>query len=127
MILLTILLTYLGDHSALAAPTSIPIPVNSGELPLLHRSYIPSCSTTAFDQRSKPEIIWECLATLFACSWVAVHPNVPPPGSKWYKAALIRMELLIWTFLAPECIIYWAVRQWFGARKLAKIYNSTYY
>ncbi|KAF7333066.1 hypothetical protein MVEN_02371200 [Mycena venus] len=25
------------------------------------------------------DIVWGCLATIFACTWVSVHPNVPPP------------------------------------------------
>ncbi|KAJ7219854.1 hypothetical protein C8J57DRAFT_1095103 [Mycena rebaudengoi] len=26
------------------------------------------------------DIVWGCLVTIFACTWVSVHPNVPPPN-----------------------------------------------
>ncbi|KAJ7151302.1 hypothetical protein C8R43DRAFT_1190704 [Mycena crocata] len=29
------------------------------------------------------DIVWGCLVTIFACTWVSVHPNVPPPDQSW--------------------------------------------
>ncbi|KAF9475084.1 hypothetical protein BDN70DRAFT_958075 [Pholiota conissans] len=70
------------------------------------------------------DILWGCLATIFACSWVSVHPNIPPASAKWWKVGLIRLELMIWTIIAPELIMFWAARQWMGARQVAKRYKE---
>ncbi|KAF8511833.1 hypothetical protein BU17DRAFT_77472 [Hysterangium stoloniferum] len=64
-----------------------------------------------------------CLPTIFACSWVSVHPNMPEPGEAWWPVMLRRLELMVWAIIAPELIIYWAVRQWNGARRLERRYR----
>ena len=76
------------------------------------------------DQRSLLDILWSCLATLFACSWVSVHPNIPGPDESWWRIYLRRLELMFWTVFAPELIINWAFRQWIGARNLKKLYKG---
>ncbi|KDR77183.1 hypothetical protein GALMADRAFT_66531 [Galerina marginata CBS 339.88] len=73
-------------------------------------------------QRSLWDILWSCLATIFACTWVSVHPNIPPSGEKWWKTALRRLELMFWAVIAPELIILWAMKQFFGARAMVKEY-----
>jgi len=77
-----------------------------------------------FDQRSIWDIVWSCLVTIFACSWVSVHPNIPGRGESKAKIALRRLELMFWAIVAPELIIYWAMRQWFGARRIAHQYKG---
>jgi hypothetical protein len=79
-----------------------------------------SCPNT----RSVWNIVWTCVVTIVACSWVSVHPNIPAPGKKEWQVALMRLELMIWTIIAPEMMIFWAIRQWIGARKLAAQYNG---
>jgi len=75
-------------------------------------------------QRSLWDILWSCLATIFACSWVSVHPNMPQRGESPIMITLRRLELMLWTIIAPELIVAWAIRQWIGARELAKEYNG---
>ncbi|KDR77170.1 hypothetical protein GALMADRAFT_155817 [Galerina marginata CBS 339.88] len=75
-------------------------------------------------QRSVWDILWSCLATIFACTWLSVHPNIPPPGETWWKIGLRRLELMFWALIAPELIILWAMRQWQGARILAGNYHE---
>ena len=76
------------------------------------------------NQRSLWDILWSCLTTIFACSWVSVHPNMPEPGAPWWKVALRRLALMFWAVLGPEMILIWAMRQWFGARRLARLYRG---
>ena len=76
------------------------------------------------DQRTIWGILWSCLATIFACSWVSVHPNIPAPNESSWRVLLRRLELMFWAVIAPEMIIFWALRQWLGARHLAKIYEG---
>ena len=84
---------------------------------------LPACICPA-DQRSLLDILWACLATLFACAWVSVHPNIPGPNESSWRIYLRRLELMFWTVIGPEFIISWAFRQWLGARELEKRYKG---
>lgn len=72
------------------------------------------------EQRSVSDIVWSCLATLFACSWVSVHPDIPNEGERWWSNILQRIEFMSWTILSPEFVMTWAGRQWIGARRIAR-------
>ena len=76
------------------------------------------------DQRSLWDILWSCLATIFACSWVSIHPNIPSPNESSWRTFLRRLELMFWAVIAPEMLIAWAFRQWSGARHLEKFYKG---
>ncbi|KAF7296808.1 hypothetical protein MIND_00911800 [Mycena indigotica] len=88
--------------------------------------------------RTLSSVIWSCLATIFACVWLCVHPNVPPRAlqhslglrtSFWRKAqqnALPlwhRFKLMLIALLAPELIAGLAGRQLAVARSLAKEFD----
>ena len=81
-----------------------------------------------FDTRSIYNILWSCLSTIFACTWITVHPNLPAPGdSQW---AVLRRRVAImalgYILLAPEFVIMWAARQHFGARYLTKKHEKNH-
>ncbi|KZP34112.1 hypothetical protein FIBSPDRAFT_990536 [Athelia psychrophila] len=65
-------------------------------------------------------IVWSCLATIFACAWVAVHRNIPDPTSGMIRVSLDRVAITICALLVPEYMIGWAARQWLVARRIAK-------
>ncbi|KAJ7059206.1 hypothetical protein C8F01DRAFT_1059245 [Mycena amicta] len=84
------------------------------------------------------DIVWGCLATVFACIWVSIHPNIPPPpppalpkgASLWRQAKwrLIdsqgplrsRLKLMLVGLLAPELIAGFAARQLIMAWEISK-------
>ncbi|KAF9554862.1 hypothetical protein CPC08DRAFT_599131, partial [Agrocybe pediades] len=74
--------------------------------------------------RTSWDIIRSCVATLFACLWVSVHPNMSPPGHSDIRVFFTKVELMIWTLLFPEWIILWAFRQWLGARAISKEFKD---
>ena len=80
--------------------------------------------STCVCHRSIRDILWSCLATIFACLWISVHPNIPLPNEAWWLVFLRRLELMFWALLAPELVIVWAFRQWLGARELEKLYKG---
>ncbi|THU96291.1 hypothetical protein K435DRAFT_893053, partial [Dendrothele bispora CBS 962.96] len=89
--------------------------------------------------RTVEDILYSCLAVVFACTWVAIHPNIPRhfdvfkrdspevadsftiSGARVFSQDIITM---VSSLLAPELIILWALRQWFAARKIAKKYSK---
>ena len=77
-------------------------------------------------------IIWSCHITIFSCTRVAVHPNIPCPRKRkvngciksWLWNPLLsfaehRLPLLVCALLVLEYILAWAIRQFLRARKIA--------
>ena len=107
--------------------------IDASPIPSLDK--LPSGSTRCTDLthcRTVWNIIWSCLTTIFSCTWVAVHPNIPCPGKRNPKAkncfqGQIRNPLLsfaehplfICASLVPEYMLAWAIRQYMSARKIA--------
>jgi len=75
-----------------------------------------------FDTRSIYNILWSCLSTIFACTWITVHPNIPAPGDSQWAVLRRRLAIMGYFLLTPEFIILWAVRQHYGARYLTTKY-----
>ena len=118
---------------------------------LIRGAYIDASPIPSIDNRSLAEnhcndlthcrtiwsIVWSCLVTIFSCTWVAVHPNVPCPkkreASGWIERFIWnpllsfsehRLPLFICALLVPEYILAWAIRQFLKARKIVKANKS---
>ncbi|PBK80272.1 hypothetical protein ARMGADRAFT_1020976 [Armillaria gallica] len=79
---------------------------------------VPACNG---DQRTVWNITWSCLSTIFACTWLAVHPNVPGRNITTKGAiscAIEKVKIMAITILAPEVIVGWAAEQFTVAWKL---------
>ncbi|KAK0239705.1 hypothetical protein EDD85DRAFT_949543 [Armillaria nabsnona] len=72
------------------------------------------------DRRTLSNIVWSCLATVFACTWLAVHPNVPGRviTNRTIPFAIERMKIMVVAILAPEVIVAWAAEQFIVAWKV---------
>ncbi|KAJ7151288.1 hypothetical protein C8R43DRAFT_886723 [Mycena crocata] len=55
-------------------------------------------------------IIWGCLATIFACTWVSMHPNVPPPNQSRLTLFWQRLKMMLIAIIAPEIMVGFAAR-----------------
>ena len=108
IMLLLLLFAYLA-HNATQALT-IP---HERENPLYTR-----LDNQYFDDRTIWSIIWSCLTTLFACSWVAMHPNVPSGNDSNARIQGRRLAMMGYMLLAPECVILWAAMQYFSAKEI---------
>ncbi|KAK0440047.1 uncharacterized protein EV420DRAFT_1227964, partial [Desarmillaria tabescens] len=71
------------------------------------------------DRHTLSSIVWSCLATVFACTWLAVHPNVPRRNitNRAIFFAIERMKIVAIALLAPEVIVAWAAEQFIVAWK----------
>ena len=78
---------------------------------------------TCPEHRSIADIFWSCLATTFLCTWVTVHPNVPPQGEPLLVSTLRRLHIMIWALLCPEIVLAWAARQWIAAKKIHEAFE----
>ncbi|KIK66927.1 hypothetical protein GYMLUDRAFT_914734 [Collybiopsis luxurians FD-317 M1] len=61
--------------------------------------------------RSVIGIIWSCATTIFACTWVAIHPNIPAEDDSQRAIYRRRAQILIVALIVPEYIILWAANQ----------------
>ena len=127
MLLLLTLFVYLfqwhGFQTHAVPLTSLVAESSTGNNSTLALLNTPACICPAID-RSIWEILWSCLATILACSWVSIHPNIPGPNESRWRIFLRRLELMFWAVVGPEMIISWAFRQWLGARCLEKLYKG---
>ncbi|KAE9390353.1 hypothetical protein BT96DRAFT_345755 [Gymnopus androsaceus JB14] len=70
--------------------------------------------------RTTPGIIWSCLTTIFACTWTAVHPNVPAYNASHSRLLGNRVKILVVALIAPELIVIWAASQLFYSKRAIK-------
>ncbi len=75
------------------------------------RQHIPASCNDLHHCRTIWNIIWNSIATIFSCTWVAVHPNIPDPNLK-AKFWRHRLKLMAITLTVPELVVIWAMRQW---------------
>ncbi|KAF5356584.1 hypothetical protein D9758_008199 [Tetrapyrgos nigripes] len=65
-------------------------------------------------------ITWGCLTTIFACTWLAIHPNIPSPNDSRFRILMRRAMIMGVAILVPEYTTVWAFRQWRTARLVRK-------
>ena len=87
-------------------------------------SHILSRADIVFGTRSTSDIVTSCLATIFACTWTAIHPNIPSPVDSRWDIFNRRLVTTIYALLAPEFITLWAYRQYRGANEIMEEYNT---
>ncbi|KAK0224529.1 hypothetical protein EDD85DRAFT_243759 [Armillaria nabsnona] len=70
------------------------------------------------DQRTLLSILWSCLATIFACTWLSIHPNVPGRNITTrgpISCTIERVKIMVIAIIAPEAIVGWAAEQFIVA------------
>ncbi|KAG2065886.1 hypothetical protein BDR04DRAFT_131665 [Suillus decipiens] len=81
-----------------------------------------SCSNT----RTFWDIIWSCAATLFACTWTAVHPNIPGLDGDKLIVFSRRLGFMMTALISPELMIIFATIQFLSARDTADVFNDAF-
>jgi hypothetical protein len=101
-------------------------------VPAVDKANTPSSCEDINNCRTLLDIIWSCITTVFLCTWVAVHPNVPEPVDTqdmdfWPERvheiscfSKTKVVMFICTLLVPEYVLAWAIRQRLMARKIVK-------
>ena len=108
--------------------------IDAGPIPIIEdRSLTGNHCNDLTHCRTIWNIVWSCVVTIFSCTWVAVHPNVPFPKKRdangrierYIRNPLLsfvehRLLLFICALLVPEYVLAWSIRQFLVARKIAK-------
>ncbi|KAJ7727069.1 hypothetical protein B0H16DRAFT_1429165 [Mycena metata] len=79
-----------------------------------------SCDCTVNSCRTLFDIVWGCLATIFACTWVALHQNIPDPKLGWFSRLMRKLRMMLVTIIAPELVVAFAARQFFSALQISQ-------
>ena len=64
-------------------------------------------------------ILWSCLATIFICTWSALHLHVPDEHGRWYLI-FRKIGWMLVAATAPEIVLYNSANNFFDARDLLK-------
>ncbi|KAF7369948.1 hypothetical protein MSAN_00624600 [Mycena sanguinolenta] len=112
--LLILITVHLLSRDSIGAP--LPRPLDA-------RATTDSCKDID-NCRTLFSVVWGCLATIFACTWVSVHPNVPPPDQSWLQLFWRRLKMMLIAMIAPEIMVGFAARQYFAARRLLKRFET---
>ncbi|TFK63212.1 hypothetical protein BDN72DRAFT_826831 [Pluteus cervinus] len=113
-VLLIIVLAYMRVGAIPMSPPSTIAPAIYGIHPRC------DCSGTGADGRTIYDIVKSCLFTIAACVYRAVHQNIPDPELGFWGRLRVTMKVTFYALIAPELIIWWAMRQWFGARGVVR-------
>ncbi|TFK70498.1 hypothetical protein BDN72DRAFT_958776 [Pluteus cervinus] len=75
-------------------------------------------------ERTLTDIIRSCLLTIAACVYRAIHQNIPDPNASWGARQWVRIKITFFALVAPEAVLWWAMRQWAGAKAIADEVNK---
>ena len=68
-------------------------------------------------------ILWGCLATIFICTWSALHLDVPDRHDRWYLL-FRRLGWMLIAATAPEIVVLNAAENFFNSRDLLNHLHS---
>ncbi|KZT03141.1 uncharacterized protein LAESUDRAFT_660258, partial [Laetiporus sulphureus 93-53] len=71
--------------------------------------------------RTLLHICSRCLATIVACAWTAVHPDIPPYGEDPWWQTFRRIGFTVSALIASDIYLLIAAFQYFNARKIAQM------
>ncbi|KAG2120185.1 hypothetical protein BD769DRAFT_1361868 [Suillus cothurnatus] len=80
-----------------------------------------SCNT-----RTLWDILLTCWLTLFACTWTAIHPDIPSMNEGVVAITFRRLLLMVMALLGPEFVISWAAWQFLCARQVTENFNNAF-
>ena len=78
------------------------------------------------DGRGTWSILWSCLATIFICTWSALHLRVPRHHGRWYLL-FRKPAYMVLALLAPEHFLARSVERVFKARYMLRMLNERGY
>ena len=126
MLFVFLVLLSLAQNTVIAMPLVRPAPLSLLPGPAQAEFQRTSDVDENFlGQRSLTSIIWSCFATIFACTWVVVHPNIPDESDSEWTIIGRRLKVMIYTLLVPELVLYWASKQWYAARETSRKHAGT--
>ena len=76
------------------------------------------------NKRSTIGLLYNCLFTIFLCTWSAMHLNVPSENESSLSMFLRRCKWMLVGILAPEVIATIAYSEWYCARQFVRLVRN---
>ena len=103
-----IILALAGQLHAIPTPASSALSTPS----FAESSPSPSACNDIHGCRTLWGIIYSCIITIFACTYLSFHPDVPDPDHTIWRICAIRVCSVFFGFLIPELVVAKAAAQW---------------
>lgn len=71
------------------------------------------------------DIVWGCVTTIFICTWVSYHPDVPDIRYSERRIFAIRILSVLSSVIAPEMLLVKAFKDWFIVRNYQPSFHGT--
>ena len=75
------------------------------------------------NSRSTITLLYNCLFTIFLCTWSAMHLNVPGQNDTSFHIFLRKCRWMLGGVLAPEYVALMALNEWYNARSFVVLVN----
>ena len=69
-------------------------------------------------------IVWSCLTVILACTWAALHRDIPPKNVHWIIVFANRIWTTIVAFFTPEFMAFMAIMEFDEARRVKKMFKG---
>ncbi|KAG2353831.1 hypothetical protein BDR07DRAFT_1614669 [Suillus spraguei] len=86
-----------------------------------------SLKAPSFITRTLWTIISSSVLTLFACTYTAIHTNIPNLEASSYHNLRRQLGIMMMALITPELIVAWAIRQWLSARQITREFKKLGY
>ncbi|KAL8662253.1 MAG: hypothetical protein Q9202_004858 [Teloschistes flavicans] len=70
------------------------------------------------------DILWSCLFTIFLCTWVSLHLNVPATHENYWHQFFRKMRWMLQAIMAPEFVLAFATGQKVEARRSVELFKD---
>lgn len=106
------------------------VPFVHASLPSLNDTYVQTLDSSTYSPSDNTRTMWDillsCGLTLFACTWTAIHPNIPGVNDGMVLIIFYRLCLMVVASLIPEFMTIWAIAQFCCAERAAKQLNYAF-
>jgi hypothetical protein len=98
-----------------ASPTPAFSPLNTSSL--AEDSFTSSACSNIYNCRTPWGVIYGCIITIFACTYVSFHSDVPDRTYTLWRIRVTHICYVLVGFLVPELMVARAALQWRWVRK----------
>lgn len=102
--------------AALALISAHPLPNVSHLADAFERNTSLACNDI-YHCRTMWGIVQGCATTVFLCTWVSYHPDLPNPRHTEMRVAFVRLATVCLSIILPEILVVKAAKQWREVQK----------
>ncbi|KXN92770.1 hypothetical protein AN958_03594 [Leucoagaricus sp. SymC.cos] len=79
------------------------------------------------NEQLEGQIYRSCITTIFVCTWVAIHPDLPGPGDSGFQQLRRKVTWMLVTVVAPDMVALWELLQRVAVGRLKTEFNQRFF